>query len=515
MASHVVVIGTDLRRATVKVSPGTYLTDVLEEACKKLNLSSDKYLLKHKQKQVDLSTVWRVSGLTPGAKLELVQKSNTPSVVSVALQLPAPEANTAPNGRLIEKLPSDFTIWKVLRQFESGVASQGKNLNLTARGVAQTTSGGASGSGQMYYETPVLNIMGRELANFQDFQKTLSQLGYNSGSVLIRLSFKKTDQTLYEAMEQISQFFAETEAEAKQNAKAAADPAAATAQPATTEQDIVQASAPEDGARASQITGTTASEDTDDTPVLPASSQADMAAGAMDVDKSSPADPLQPVSVFRAPTGTTPAAALASVSEVDYTPTIAHAQLHQARLQQSAQNKRLLSDKELAAQAQAEEARLAAVSTVAFKVRFPDNTSAQWDFGHEATGALLYQAVRRAMANDTQAFRLVIPGSKVVIKDDAGANNRLIHDYKLTRSVLLSLVWDDSVPADIRKKPFLKSEFAQKAENITVPDIPQDSDDKEEDQPVASTSKPEKREGSGEGSVAKKLPKWLKLPGKK
>lgn len=46
MASHVVVIATDLRRTTVKVSPGTYMTDVLQEACKKLNLSSDNYLIK-------------------------------------------------------------------------------------------------------------------------------------------------------------------------------------------------------------------------------------------------------------------------------------------------------------------------------------------------------------------------------------------------------------------------------------------------------------------------------------
>lgn len=46
MASHVVVIASDLRRTTIKVNPGTYLTDVLEEACRKLNLSSDRYLLK-------------------------------------------------------------------------------------------------------------------------------------------------------------------------------------------------------------------------------------------------------------------------------------------------------------------------------------------------------------------------------------------------------------------------------------------------------------------------------------
>jgi tether containing UBX domain for GLUT4 len=46
MASHVVVIATDLRRATVKVTPATYLSDVLDQACQKLNLSRDKYLVK-------------------------------------------------------------------------------------------------------------------------------------------------------------------------------------------------------------------------------------------------------------------------------------------------------------------------------------------------------------------------------------------------------------------------------------------------------------------------------------
>ncbi|KAJ0166747.1 Tether containing UBX domain for GLUT4 [Colletotrichum tanaceti] len=509
--SHVVVIGTDLRRATVKVSPGTYLTEVLEQACKKLNLSSDKYLLKHKQKQVDLSVVWRVSGLTPGAKLELVQKSNTPSVVSVALQLPDSEAGSAPNGRLIEKLPSDFTIWKVLRQFESGVVSQGKNLNITARGVAQTTSGGASGSGQMYYETPVLNIMGRELATFGDFQKTLSQLGYNSGSVLIRLSFRKTEQTLFEAMGQISQFFTEVEAEAKktEESPSAVNETSKSAVVETTDQSAVSEDALEP-----PVADDSGDKQGNEDPVQESTGQAEPASEAMDVDKPDPADPLQPVSVFRAPSGTTPAAALADVPEDDFAPTIAHAQLHQARLQKSAQNKRLPSDKELEAQRQAEEARLAAVSKVPMKVRFPDNTSAQWSFGHQATGATLYRAVRSVMAYNAQAFRLVVPGSKVVIKDEDTPKNRLIHDYKLTRSVLLSLVWDDSVPADVRKKPFLKGSVAQKATEVMVPDIPNGNGD-EKEHPAASSSKPEKREGGGDGSVAKKLPKWLKLPGKK
>lgn len=47
MSTHVEVIATDLRRTKIKVNPGTYLVDVLREACQKLNISSDKYLLKY------------------------------------------------------------------------------------------------------------------------------------------------------------------------------------------------------------------------------------------------------------------------------------------------------------------------------------------------------------------------------------------------------------------------------------------------------------------------------------
>ncbi len=46
MSAHVEVLSTDLRRAKVKVTPGTYMIDVLNEACAKLKLSSDKFLLK-------------------------------------------------------------------------------------------------------------------------------------------------------------------------------------------------------------------------------------------------------------------------------------------------------------------------------------------------------------------------------------------------------------------------------------------------------------------------------------
>lgn len=504
MASHVVVISTDMRRATVKVSPGTYLTDVLQEACRKLNLPADRYIVKHKQRTVDLSVPYRTSGLIGGAKLELVLKSNTPSAIQVGLQLPQPEAKEIPGGRLVKKFPSDLTLWQVLRQFESGGASAGRNINITARGIAKISGpGGSAGSGQLYYETPVLNIMGRELASFADFQKTLSQLGYNSGSVLIRLSYKTTDQTLYEAMEQISQAFKEEHASAIEK-KEEASP--------TDEEQVPKSHTSDDTAMVDA--------QPDPVPRNVPSEQAPEASAAEDFkptdqsdhSESSPSgDPFKPLNIFLAPSGSTPAAALAPVSDRDFAPTAAHAQLHQARLLEKSRNKRLLSDKELESKAAAEEAKIAAVKSVLVKVRFPDNTSTEWQVGPAQTGGFLYEAVRRVMAHKGQPFHLVLPGEKTVIKDNDGPGHALIRNYKLAGRVLVNLVWEDSVSAAIKGQPFLESSVAQQGQKVHVPEVPQATEEEEEQIAAAPEPKKEKRNEDGGG---KKIPKWLKL-GKK
>ncbi|KAH7274541.1 hypothetical protein MRS44_000595 [Fusarium solani] len=512
MASHVVVIATDLRRATVKVTPGTYLTDVLEEACRKLGLSSDKYLVKHRQKQVDLSVPFRTSGLIPGAKLELVLKSKTPSAIQVGLQVPPPEGREIPGGRLIQKFPSDLTLWKVLRQFESGKASNGKNINITARGVAQTSSGTGSGGGQLYYEIPVLNIMGRELSSFADFQKTLSQLGYNSGSVLIRLTYRKTDQTLFDAMSEISKYFKETEEEAQEPEASGA--AENEKEPAETKKEAEpQAQEPEDTPMADpnpepeQDSSRNQQEETSAADDKPAEED------KMDVESSQQRDPLEPVNVFLAPSGSTPAAALAPSSEADFTPTVAHAQLHQARLQEDSRNRRLLSDRELEDKAAAEAAKIAAIKFVLVKVRFPDNTSSDWQVGPADTGRFLYDAVRHVMAHDGQPFHLVLPGTKTVIKDNSNPGNELIKSYKLTGRILINLVWDDAVPLAVRKQPFLKANVAQQGQQVKIPEPVEAPDSKDDGPAVARPSRAEAGEGTGD-KIAKKIPKWLKL-GKK
>lgn len=448
---------------------------------------------RHKQKTVDLSIPFRASGLVGGAKLELVQKSKTPSAVQIGLQLPQPEAKEIPGGRLVKKFPSDLTLWGVMRQFESGDASAGRNINITARGVARTTGGAVSGSGQLFYERPVLNIMGRDFTTFEDFQKTLAQLGHNSGSVLLRLTFKQTDETLFDAMAQISQLFKETRE--GQSAPAAEPEPAPTAQQAAREQgpDTPMADAPQETTDAAEATPIT-------TEAAPA---------------AEPVDPYEPVGVFLAPSTSTPAAALAPAEESDFTPTIAHAKLHQSRLQDSARNRRLPSDKEMEERQAEEAARVAAIKSVLIKIRFPDNTSSDWQIDHSSTGAFLYEAVRHVMADPKLPFHLVLPGgggAKNLLKDDSGPKHNLIEGYKLQGRVLINLVWNDEVPLATRKLPFLKANVAKQGQAIKVPEMPKAA-------PEEPAPAPKKQEEGEEGETrkedkGKKVPKWLKL-GKK
>ena len=46
MSSHVVVLDSSARRATVKTSPSKHLADILQEACSKLGLDASQSGLK-------------------------------------------------------------------------------------------------------------------------------------------------------------------------------------------------------------------------------------------------------------------------------------------------------------------------------------------------------------------------------------------------------------------------------------------------------------------------------------
>lgn len=404
----------------------------------------------------------------------------------------------------MDKLPSDTTIWRILRKFES---NEDRNLNFTGRGAA-----GGHGSGKIVYQMPVVHIVGRELSTFGDLQKTLAGVGVNSGSVFIRLSFKTTDQPIHEAQAEIAQYFKEEEA-------ATSGSANSEAQPAETVEGVTDAIA---GISSAEPTG----EDSD-MKDQPADSEftadAETSSLATPSKQSAPSTPepiigpdQRPITVYVAPSSNVPQAALQPHNEDDYEPSIALAKLHQSRLLNNSQNKRLLSDKE-AEQAEKEKAaKLASLKSVDIKLQFPDQTHMRVPFNADDTAADLYRWVSGVIEAGDQPFKLVWrnPGPLTIPKDEKDSRKKLIRDLGLTGKVVVNLSWEDGASESARTAPTLKSVYLKEAKEVIVPPIaPADAQDEE----VPSTvDKGKGKENSEAGGMGKKgMPKWLKGLSKK
>ncbi|XP_056405764.1 tether containing UBX domain for GLUT4 [Hyla sarda] len=109
------VLAPNGRRQTVKVTAGTPLLQVLEEVCKKQNFNPREYNLKFQRTLLDLSLQWRFANLPNNAKLEMVsgcqQRSGAESAkVRVALQLEE-------GARLQDEFFSSQNLWEVLTHF--------------------------------------------------------------------------------------------------------------------------------------------------------------------------------------------------------------------------------------------------------------------------------------------------------------------------------------------------------------------------------------------------------------
>ncbi|KAF7160596.1 hypothetical protein CNMCM5623_006217 [Aspergillus felis] len=519
MSSHVVVLDSTARRATIKTTPGKHMTDILQEACAKLGLNASQYGLKYKGKQLDLSLVFRLSGLASGAKLELVQLSKSPSVVTVALQLPEAEARGVPNGRLLDKFPSTTTLWLVLRKFEAGVAGGGTTRNFTGRGVP-VASAGNEGSGRLFYETPVVQIMGRELSTFQDLQKSLAQLGFNSGNVLVRLSFRRTEEPLEVAMIKIQDYFKAVEDAAPEPQEAAAAPA----QPETVT-DSSQPPQQVQSAEHAEPLGAAAA-------AAPAPlAHAPEPLSHPSIASTEPSAVIQPssrpVTVFSAPSNTTPQAAQMTYNEDDYIPSVDQAQAHQRRLNAASRPVRLPTDAEIAAKAAEEEEKRAAVREVDVKVRLPDQSQIVSKFGQQDTGATLYGFVRSCLSEQFAGERFILtsfstgpPGSGAKkIQNIVPDTNQafLIKDLGMIGRVLVTFSWDASAPpaAQSSKASLLKPELRNQAQEIKVEQPPELMDSSRDTVPP-KVSGPGDRDGEKSGGRKPGgIPKWLKLPGKK
>jgi tether containing UBX domain for GLUT4 len=436
--------------------------------------------------------------------LELVQASRSPTVISVALQLPASENNA----RLTQKFASNTSLWEILRHFESG---QKVNYNFTQRGVPQMN--GASGAGRLHYEQPVITVMPghREQSDFVGLQQTLVQLGFDSGSALLKLSYKNSGLPLEEAMAQISQYFKNDQSATAETAGAGAH--AATAAQSTSEPILGQAAAE---AKTTVAGETVRNEEPDPEPmdvdpgatILPSAEQevptegvtaenvGDMSPEATQAAATSTVSELQTstpsttpttsnqprnVQIFSAPTSSTPQAARNPFNENDYLPSIEHAKVHQAQLLNKTRNTRLLSDKELEEQEKERQAKIdaAAAKGGALRIRFPDGTLVQMNFTRDDTADVLYDFARGFLDRKDEPFELKYTGPTgrlVLIQKDG---KRLSHDLRFSINELITFQWAESASAEARaSRKTLAQEWQAKAtalkvEEPTAPEKPQ------------------------------------------
>ena len=512
MASHVVIIDSSLRRANVKCTPNTFLSDVLAEACQKLKLPPEQYSLRsvspilpltarsadefcrHNKKTVDLSRTFRFSGLPSGAQLELVQASRSAAPINVALQLPPSEGNS----RLTAKFPSTTSVWQILRAFENGIAVDGPSKNFTQRGSAQTREGTAD-AGRLFYEMPVVNVLGRELASFVDLQKTLAQLGATSGSALLRLDFKNSGQPLEQAMTDISQYFRTSDE---------ATPGAAEAPDSQVRENLRAAnSTPAEGKRAEltssdpgQIVNEAKSTTAEPTQAPPHPPTTRQPATLEPVDRD--------VKVFLAPTVSTSPAALQPHDERDYVPTIEQVKQHLARLSSAGRNQRLLSDADLAQREAERRARLAAVQRVKVRIRLPDQTSVETEFGQNDTGNDVYDFIRKLMSNGGEDFSLRYVDSKGANLSLRDGPQKLIAEDGWKGNMLVNFAWGETVPLHVRKQPVLKDETRRQAVPMAVASP---APEKSEQTSGGFFGKSKDKDGDKQKSVEAKLKGFLGL----
>lgn len=431
--------------------------------------------------------------------------------------MPESEARGAPNGRLMDKFPSNTTLWLVLRKFEAGVAGDGATRNLTGRG-APVTSG--SGAGRLFYQTPVLQAMERELSSFADLQKTLGQLGFSSGSILLRLSFRTTERPLEEAMAEIEDYFKSVdenyqapEAKTPSNVETPASSEPTEVTPKSTPSETQQPTPAEPSMVTeppqSDITATPMAEATAATPL-----------------ESQPIASSRPVTVYAPPSGNTPQSARFTHNEEDYIPTVDHAKAHQHFLNTSSRNQRLASDAELAAQESTKQEKLAKITEIEVKLRFPDQSQVVSKFGRNDTAADLYGFVRSCLDEGLvkEAFSLSYfsgggtgPGRVQSVIPDS-AVKYLIKDVKMGGRVLVNFVWDGNAALAARSKgaEILRPDLRKAAGQIKVDDATAVGTGEEEEKDKKSWMKRMGGAGGRGGSTGgNKVPKWLKLPGKK
>ena len=323
-------------------------------------------------------------------------------------------------------------------------------------------------------------------------------------STLLRLSFRRTETPLEEAFTQISQYFGEMQLKANVRE----DGPSGESQPKTTENQAVprevckEASSPTSKPKETQ-------EEVVECAVLQESNDNDK--GPSSTTLLSDGLHTRSVTILAPPQSSTPQATQQVFDERDFVPTLDHAKSHQSRLSAAGMNKRLPSDAEIAAQAEAKNRRYEGVQEVEIKLRFADQMQSVCQFSNEDDANTLYDFVKSLLAHEKEPFylRFSALGGPVTIPQGVQGNVKLIGGLGMTGRVLVNVVWQEGASIEARQAPVLKESYRDKAQEMQVK--PMDaSGDEGLPQPPKQEIKP-KEEKERKGGV----PKWLKLPGRK
>ena len=355
---------------------------------------------------------------------------------------------------------------------------------------------------------PVLHIMGRDYGTFTDLQKTLAQLGFNDGSVLLKLSFKTTDTPLEEAMQLIEQYFSSSESNKPAGAHAGnvaqAQLTAAQDQPLSIEH-IQSPATPEVEPVQSPEASTIPSGESENTPLSSPS-----AAEPSEAPTALPSVSSRSIAVFNAPKTTIPEAALQRHNETDYEPSVELMKSHQKQIAASTHNKRLPTDAEIAALEELQAQKLNSIKEVSIKIVFPDQTAAESTFSTSDTAATLYEHVRSCLARRQEPFSLKYNSAKG-FQPMKESSEKLIGDLKLTGRVLVRVLWAEGASLAARQSPSLREDLAAQGKDVEVKDFGGGKEEASANQGSKTPERNLEKKEKGKGGI----PKWLKLPGKK
>ncbi|XP_054730906.1 tether containing UBX domain for GLUT4 [Anastrepha obliqua] len=163
MEGKVTVLTPNNRRQNVKVTPNTTILQILEEVCQKHDLDSNEYCLKHHNKEVGLTQMFRFSGLPNNCLLEMshTERRRTESNVNICVQL---EDGSRAQGQF----KPNNSLWQVIEQ-------------LGAEAIKSYTS-------------PVAIYMRQDIIGKERMQETtLKSLGIIEGRAMIRVINKTAE----------------------------------------------------------------------------------------------------------------------------------------------------------------------------------------------------------------------------------------------------------------------------------------------------------------------------------